>query len=464
MYPTLILHPRAWAEHHFAAVQVGDARRCRRLVAIATAMMRRPNASLPQQMHSLKALKAAYRCLGEADVTPQAVIRPHCQHPRRLAGEHSVVLLVQDTTHADFTAHRKTQGLGPIGDGNGRGFLLQTVLAVLPSPREVLGIAHQEPFLRQPVPPGRKENSSQRQRRPRESQVWERAVVEIGPPPPGSLWVHTGDRGADLFDFLAACRRQGGHFLVRAYQERCVVTPDQTATYLMRFAATLPLQGERTLAVPARPGQPAREARLAIGFSPVTLQAPAQPRGTGRQPLSAWVVRVVELDPPAGVEPLEWVLITSVPTPALAAAWERVEWYRCRWLIEEYHHCLKSGCLLEQRQLGDYAGLTRLLSLLAPIAVRLLQLRELARRHPERLATDALPRELVQVVATLAEVPLETLTVGRFWRAVAGWGGYLGRRSDGPPGWQTLWRGWLHVQTLLEGVRLAPLLPPSKCG
>ena len=294
-------------------------------------MTRRPNASLPQQLHSSKALKAAYRCLSEADVTPQAVIRPHCQHTRRLAGEHPLVLLVQDTTHADFTAHRKTTGLGPIGDGKGRGFLLQTVLAVLPSPRQVLGIAQQEPFLRQPVPKERKENSSQRQRRPRELQVWERAVLAIGPPPPDCRWVHTGDRGADLFDFLTACRRQGAHFLVRAYQERCVVTPEATAAYLMSFAATLPLQGERTIAVPARPGQPARAARLAIGWSSVTLQAPAQPRGTGRQPLSAWVVRVVEIEPPAGVAALEWILITSVPILTLAAAWERVDWYRCRW-------------------------------------------------------------------------------------------------------------------------------------
>jgi Transposase DNA-binding/Transposase DDE domain len=463
MYPPIILHPRAWAERNFGTARLGDRRRTRRLVALAAPMMRCPNASLPQQLQSPKALKAAYRLLEEPDVTPQAVIQPHCQQTRRLAGTHAVVLFVQDTTQADFTVHRRTQGLGPIGDGKGRGFLLQTVLAVLPSPRQVLGIAHQEPFLRKPAPHP-KENSSQRQRRPRESQVWERAVLAVGPPPPDVLWVHTGDRGADLFDFLSACRRQEGHFLVRAYQERCVVTPEATASYLLTFAATLPAQGERTVAIPARPGQPGRDARLAIRWSPITLQAPAQPRGTGRAPLSAWVVRVVEVEPPAGVEPLEWVLLTSVPTLTLAAAWERVDWYRCRWLIEEYHHCLKSGCLLEQRQLRNYAGLTRLLALLAPIAVRLLQLREIARQAPEQLATEALPREVVQLVATLAELPVETLTVGRFWRAVASYGGYLGRRRDGPPGWQTLWRGWLHVQTLLEGVRLAPLLPPSKCG
>ena len=101
----------------------------------------------------------------------------------------------------------------------------------------------------------------------------------------------------------------------------------------------------------------------------------------------------------------------------------------------------------------------RLLGLCAPIAVRLLQLREVARLEPERLAMERLPIELVQVVGALAEMEpqeIEQLTVGSFWQEVAKIGGYQGRRRDGPPGWKTLWHGWLKIQTLLEGVHLAP--------
>ena len=82
------------------------------------------------------------------------------------------------------------------------------------------------------------------------------------------------------------------------------------------------------------------------------------------------------------------------------------------------------------------------------------------RRAESPLALAELPRELVQVVAHLAEVPVETLTVQCFWRAVAQQGGYLGRRRDGPPGWKTLWKGWLYIQTLLEGIHLAQQPPP----
>ena len=207
----------------------------------------------------------------------------------------------------------------------------------------------------------------------------------------------------------------------------------------------------------AKAGQPAREAQLRIGFTATTLLSPRH--GERYAPLPVWVVRVWEPEPPEGVEPLEWVLVTSVPTETTPAAWERVDWYTCRWLCEDYHQCLKTGCSVEKRQLRTGAGLMRLLGLLAPTAVCLLQLREWARHDPKRLAHSALPRELVAVVAALAEVSPQELTIRQFWRAVAQQGGYLGRKGDGPPGWKTLWRGWLYVQALLEGVHLASKLP-----
>jgi hypothetical protein len=116
---------------------------------------------------------------------------------------------------------------------------------------------------------------------------------------------------------------------------------------------------------------------------------------------------------------------------------------------------LKSGCSLERRQLQEEARLERLLGLLAPMAVYVLQLRDLARSEPQRLAQEALPPDLVQVVAYLAQVPVESLTLGTLWTTVARQGGYLGRATDPPPGWQVLWTGWRQIQTLLEGVRLA---------
>jgi hypothetical protein len=168
-----------------------------------------------------------------------------------------------------------------------------------------------------------------------------------------------------------------------------------------------------------------------------------------------WAIRVWEEHTPAGEDPLEWILLTSVPTTTLEQAWERVGWYEHRWVVEDYHQCLKTGCRLEERQVQSAERLIRLLGLLSKLPVRLLQLRDLGRQEPERPAHEVLEADLLAVVAAQTGQTPGQMTAGAFWKAVAQMGGYLARRGDGPPGWKTLWKGWLRVQTLLEGVHLA---------
>src|ERR1700694_1325942 len=165
-----VMSPERWARATFGAVRLGDERRTERAVKLAEAMAREPNVSLPKQLGKPKEVKAAYRFLQSAQVSYEALLRPHLVETHAQCEQGPVVLLVQDTTELDYQAHRTTSGLGPIGNGRHQGFLLQTVLAVEPSTGQVLGIAHQEPFVRKPAPKG--ERYSQRVQRERESQVW----------------------------------------------------------------------------------------------------------------------------------------------------------------------------------------------------------------------------------------------------------------------------------------------------
>ena len=171
MMPTsTLLSPRLGAEATFGSVRLGDPRRDRRAVAIAHAMASETGASLPKQLHDEAALEATYRFLQSGHVSYEELIRPHVEMTRQDCREQREVLMIQDTTEIDYQHHPKTSGLGPIGNGSHQGFLLQTVLAVVADGRQVLGIAHQDPFLRQPAPP--KETKQQRLQRERESQVW----------------------------------------------------------------------------------------------------------------------------------------------------------------------------------------------------------------------------------------------------------------------------------------------------
>jgi hypothetical protein len=107
-----------------------------------------------QQMQEEAALQAAYRFLQTPGVTYEKLMRPHVQQTRAEARQQRQVLLIQDTTEVDYQQHPTTTGLGPIGNGTHHGYLLQSVLAVVPESRQVLGLMQQEPFLRHPAPKG----------------------------------------------------------------------------------------------------------------------------------------------------------------------------------------------------------------------------------------------------------------------------------------------------------------------
>jgi hypothetical protein len=420
--------------------------------------MEAPGKTLPQLMQSPAMTKAVYRFLNEEGITYTALVKPHWEATRKQmkeAGAAGVVLLVQDLSEVDYTRYPSIEALGPIGDGRGRGYLMSTVLAVVPEPRQVLGMAYQEPFLRQPKPVG--ETRTQRTQRPRESDFWLRGLEAIGPCPTGQLWVHTGDAGSDIFRLMVGCRELNCHFLLRACQNRKMEEPDGSLNYVLTFARQLSAVDERVLALPAGHGHPAREVQVKLAFSPLTLI----PNWLNRHstPIRAWVVRVWEENPPPAVpEPIDWILLTSLPTETVEQAWRCVAWYGDRWLVEDYHQCLKTGCQIEQHHLQHKDSLLRLLGLLAPVAVQLLSLREQSRLTPDKPANRVLPGDLLRIVAHLGNRPPDALTLNDFWRLVAQQGGYLGRKRDGPPGWKSIWTGWLLIQNLLRGAHLAKAL------
>src|SRR5260221_14145012 len=155
-------------------------------------------------------------------------------------------------------------------------------------------------------------------------------------------------------------------------------------------ARSWPSQASRPFEVPARHGRQARSTQLRLAFGQMTLLPPRNEPRASKEPLTVWVIRVWEEQAPEGEEPLEWMRLPSVPTTTLEEAWERVDWYRHRWLVEDYHQCLKSGCRIEERQLQTVDGLIRLLILLSTLPLPLLQLRVTALEEPERPASEVI--------------------------------------------------------------------------
>jgi hypothetical protein len=265
-------------------------------------------------------------------------------------------------------------------------------------------------------------------------------------------------------------------FTIRASQDRCVDLlveqaqtpvpprshhpqhPSPPAPPLMQVVSSWPAQATSTVEITSSQKRRARTAHVCLAFHPLRLLPPRTHESKGWHPLVIWVGRGREPEPPQGGEPLEWILLSSVPTHTREQAEQRTLWYRARWMVEDFHPGLKTGCRIEQRQMQDYEGLRTGLGLITPMAVRLMQLRAASRQDPEQLASQVLPADIVEVVAYLDHRDPQRMTAPQSWYAIARSGGYLGRKRDGPPGWKTLWGGWLSVQTLLEGVHLTPFL------
>ena len=151
---------------------------------------------------------------------------------------------------------------------------------------------------------------------------------------------------------------------------------------------------------------------------------------------------------------LEWLLLTTRPVETLDQALQIISGYSRRWVVEEFHKAWKTGCRAEQRQLEEADRLVPLLGALAIVAVRLLGLRDAARRHGA--APAAVPETTIQILAAKLQQPAEGFTTNRdFLRGVARLGGFLARRWDGEPGWQTIWKGWFVLSILVEGFELA---------
>ena len=452
-----------WAKQQFGEVCLGDKRRTQRAVKMADQMACEPFGSLPKQMKSWEAQKGAYRLLDNGDVSHPQLSEPHWSHTREAARQAgSVILLVQDFTYLNYTNHPATQGLGPISSQAFlSGLWVHNTLAIQPQERRVLGLAYQQVWAREArTYKGRESKTTRRKRSNRQSLRWGQAVAAIGKPPDGVKWVYVADREADMFEFFENILSMGADFCIRLVQERRLAdwTAEQPA-YLLKTVRDVPEMGQRILELPASPGQAARQAQLAVSWQSVILRSPRNTPGEDKY-MTAWAVRTWEKEPPAEGDPIEWLLITSAPVQSLPEALERIEWYTCRWIIEEYHRCLKTGCNIEKTQLRHAERIQRLLAFLSILAVRLLQLRDLSRATPHLLAMDHVDPVLVQIIALRTKKKPNELSLGFFWFEVAKLGGFPARRSDGDPGWLRLWRGWLQLLDLAEGVRLANHLPP----
>jgi hypothetical protein len=445
-----------WARRHFGGALLGDERRTERLVEMGAAIAGVPGESLPNALGDWAALKAGYRLLASDAVTYERVIASHLALTRDRSSRPGEYFMIEDSTSLNF-ASRQADDLGWIGDDEKtKGLHLHTTLAVRVERWNdsnepevaVVGLLGQRVWART-HPPRRDETQEQRLKRPRESERWAAVFAEAHPQE--GHWTYIADRESDIFRVMGDCRAHRIDFLIRGCWKRKVTGEERT---IFDAVAAGPVLGTFALDVRSRQGVPGRQARLEVRAVAVTVRPPR--RGAkGLEPERENVIEVREVDPPGGVEPIHWVLLTSWPVATLEEALRAVRAYSRRWLIEEYHKALKTGAGMERSQLSTRDRLEALLGVLAVVAVRLLSMKLLCASKPaEEVDPTTLGPEALGLLEAKYGRPKGRWTNRSVLVAIARLGGFLARKGDGDPGWITIWRGWRKLMTMIQGLDL----------
>ena len=462
--------PLAWDEL-FPVGSLPEKRLRLRAITIGQAMSERPGAAMTEAFDDWKDTRTAYNFFENEKMSLPVLLDPATRALGRALQElpeGTTVLSVQDTTELNLSHLPSMTGLGEIGNPKNRGLMAHAGLAV-GTDGVPLGLLGTQTWVR---PIGgvdgggnRRSKRAAKARRSKpfdekESVRWWTMIEEVeqrvGRP---GLLLHVGDRENDIYDVFSRSEQAHYRLLVRAAQDRNVA--GEHGSLWAQVESFDESEQRQVIEVPERPakdGKPARAARdatLAIRFGAVTLCAPKKAPGS----VEMWAVLVREVDPPAGEEAIEWLLLTLDPIKTVEDAWLRVEWYRFRWRIEEFFKVLKTGCLVEKRQFESRETFEVSLGFSLLTAARLLALTKRARHEPDAPASEALSPDEEHILIQHAEVHRgrtpSPLRLAEAVMLIAMLGGYKGRSCDGPPGWITLWRGYRRLCAMVDGYRLA---------
>lgn len=460
----------AWYDDEFADIALGDRRRTRRFHRLIAAWWARLGPSVASICQGWAEQMAAYRLFACRLVTLAAVLAPHRRLTLHRAQDEPVVLLIQDTTELCYEGKpiaRKAGEVGPLTSPRRVGLQAHVQYAVTPDrrPLGVLGL-----WLWARTASQHKRYSRAHKQEPladKESYRWYRGYRTAGALQrlaPTTQVVSVADREGDIYEVLQAAQRptRQAAFVIRACQDRAVALGRGQRPQSLRLVLRLaPVLGRAHLDVPAGPGRTARIAPVTVQAQVVTFRPPYRP--TGKLPaVTVHAVLVREVAPPAGEEPIDWLLLTSLPITTLGDLQRIIQYYGCRWEIEVFFRLWKSGCHVEAFQWETRARLAPCQALCAVLAWRLHWLGRVGQVCPEAPCPVAFSEREWVVIACVAtgQRPVQPPTLGRVIAWLAQIGGFAGRRADGPPGPLVLMRGWLRVQ---DAFRLYGVMTNEKC-
>ena len=436
-----------WVEAEFCRTDYGDNRLNKRLLDITRSFFARPQASVPQACVTRAKTKAAYRFFDHKDTTMDKTLASHYETTLSRVSKEKVVLSVQDTTSLNYNAHPATGGLGSIGSYSATGLMGLQVHDTMAFNLEgtPLGLLDVQCWARDPEDFGKAKRRHELPIEQKESYKWLKSfqkTTEARKRCPDTMLVSIGDREADIYELFSLAKTAATRveLLVRSKENRRLANEQGR---LWEKVSAAPVSGVQEIYIPRQGNRKSRTARLDVRFAEVTLKPPK--RKVALDNLTVWAVYAKEADAPEGVKPLEWMLLTTIKVSTFEQAIEKLQWYTLRWGIEVYHRTLKSGCKIEERQLGHADRIETCLAIDMVVAWRIYHLTKLGREIPDMPCTvffaDEEWKALVAYKTQNPVPPEKPPTLQEATHMVASLGGFLGRKGDGQPGTKSLWLG-----------------------
>jgi hypothetical protein len=463
---------KEWIDEEFGSLELGDKRLSARMKLILERLTQSPSCSIKSAFKGWKEVNAAYRFFNNPQVTADAILAPHREGTLGRVQPHAQVLVLQDTTELDYSTQKSIEGIGPLSCLERKGLFVHHQFVVTPE-RLPLGIWNLDIYAREEAEHGKAAERKQKPIEEKESFRWVvgyRDACALAESAPGVQVISCADREADVYEMFAEWHRRGeegkvrADWLIRSDDNRRLSPPEDRGEQADVFwpakireaVAATPVLGSITFGVQRKVQQKkqkggsrhatVRSARMVTQEIRATTLTLAPPYRQDRKMPSVTfrVVMARELHPPEGEEPIDWVLLTSMPVVDFDSAQRMVELYLCRWEIEVFHRVLKTGCGVEKLQRKEAKRITVAVAMYMIVAWRVLFVMTLGRECPD-LPCDAIFEEdewqALWVIAYSRKALEKKPSLGEFVKTLAQFGGFLGRKGDGNPGPAAIWVG-----------------------
>jgi hypothetical protein len=464
-----------WANSIFGQADLNDKRRTKRLVKLTVDMADGAGKSVVRASKDPASIEGAYRFIENDNIDPKAIAQAGFDATAKECAERRLILALEDTTGLSYT-HDVCDELGnnPAGKNRavkGRSLFQHSILAMDADTEKVIGLAHQQNYTRSELPQSLKNSGSARSRRSKEekdSYRWEESSVSMHETfTRTDNIIHVCDREADSYEYMDQHLDSDRRFIIRCQHNRALQLEAHEENVKLKALIDFPHVAEHTLKIVQKgkgkttKNRPARIATMGVSYHQVTFKRTHDADKNTRDEISLNLVVCRELDPQDEASRLCWFLYTNEPINSVAEAQEIVRYYELRWRIEDFHKTWKSdGTQVEKLRLGTRKNTERLSTILAFVAVRLMQLKEMAENTEEAKQQScetmftSLEWKMLWKESEKTKSPSEPPSLYWAYYALAKLGGWHDSKRTGKVGMKAIWAGWVDLMLMLKGYRL----------